>query len=213
MKDVVIVGAGGFGREMFGYVKDCMSAGKDWKIKGFIDDNPGALSGYRYDAEIISSLDDYHPAPNDVLVCAIGMPKPKKRAVEKLLSRGAKFATLVHPAAHVGSNVALGEGVVICPFVSLNCDICVGDFAMINISAGCGHDSRIGAFATISGFCDITGYCQVGEGAFLASHVCMRPSSKIGNWASVGIGSSVIVSIKDNESAFGNPAIPLRMGK
>ena len=113
----------------------------------------------------------------------------------------------------MGPNVVLGEGAIICPRVSLTCDISVGRFAMLNVATGCGHDSQIGDFATISGFCDITGFCKVGEGAFLASHVSMIPSSEIGKWSKVGIGSTVILKIKDNESAFGNPAVPLRLRK
>ncbi|CDE82933.1 sugar O-acyltransferase sialic acid O-acetyltransferase NeuD family [Coraliomargarita sp. CAG:312] len=213
MVNIIIVGAGGLGREIFGYVQDCISSGKPWKIKGFIDDNPNALQGYKYETKIISSMENYLPSPDDTLVCAIGTPKIKKEKVEKLLERGAKFTTLVHPTAYVGPNVVLGEGAVICPRVSLTCDISIGKFALLNIATGCGHDSQIGDFATISGFCDITGFCKVGEGAFLASHVSMIPNSEIGKWSKVGIGSTVILKIKDNESAFGNPAVPLRLRK
>lgn len=213
MKDIVIVGAGGFGREIFGYVKDCISSGANWKIKGFIDDNSCALLKYNYNVGIISSIEAYRPSENDALICAIGSPKIKKEKVEELLDRGAKFAALVHPSAYIGSNVAIGEGAVICPKVSLTCDVSIGKFAMLNVSTGCGHDSKIGDFASISGFCDITGFCEVGEGAFLGSHVSMAPDTKVGNWANVGIGSSVIVNIRDNERAFGNPAVPLRLKK
>lgn len=213
MVNIIIVGAGGLGREIFGYVQDCISSGKPWKIKGFIDDNPNALQGYKYETKIISSMENYLPSPDDTLVCAIGNPKIKKEKVEMLLARGAKFETLIHPTAYIGSNVAIQEGAIICPRVSLTCDISVGRFAMLNIATGCGHDSQIGDFATISGFCDITGFCKVGEGAFLASHVSMIPNSEIGKWSKVGIGSTVILKIKDNESAFGNPAVPLRLRK
>ena len=213
MTNIVIVGAGGFGREMLGYVRDCISAGAKWTIKGFLDDNLNSLQGYNYDNKIISSIQTYTPSPNDALICAIGNPKIKKEKVEMLLARGAKFETLIHPTAYIGSNVAIQEGAIICPRVSLTCDISVGRFAMLNVATGCGHDSQIGDFATISGFCDITGFCKVGEGAFLASHVSMIPSSEIGKWAKVGIGSTVILKIKDNESAFGNPAVPLRLRK
>ena len=213
MTNIIIVGAGGFGREMLGYVRDCISAGAQWRLKGFLDDNPNALQGYRYETKIISSIESYLPSPDDTLVCAIGTPKIKKEKVEKLLERGAKFTTLVHPTAYVGPNVVLGEGAVICPRVSLTCDISIGKFALLNVATGCGHDSTIGDFASVSGFCDITGFCKVGEGAFLASHVSMIPNSEVGRWARVGIGSSVIANIRDNESAFGNPAIPLRLRK
>jgi len=213
MKNIVIVGAGGFGREILGYVKDCIDAGSQWVIKGFIDDNLNSLDAYPYNQKIISTIKDYIPENDDLFVCALGLPKIKKAVVESLLSRGAKFATLVHPTAYMGANVKLGQGVVLCPRVTLTCDILIGNFVMINIASDCGHDAIVGDFATISGSCDITGHCQVGEGSFLASNVAMRPSSKIGKWASVGINSSVILNVKDNQRVFGNPAIELYVNK
>ncbi|MBQ6533631.1 MAG: acetyltransferase [Opitutales bacterium] len=210
MKNIVIVGAGGFGREVFNYACDCVRAGADWQVKGFIDDNPDALNGYDYPKKIIGSVKEYAPAEGDFFLCAVGTPKAKKSVVETLKGRGAKFEKLVHPTAYVGVNVKLGEGVVVCPQAKLICDVSLGDFAMVNCASACGHDSDIGAYAVINSFCDITGFCKVGEGAFFASRVSMRPGSKVGNWASVGIGSCVIMNIKDGVSAFGNPAAALK---
>lgn len=213
MKNIVIVGAGGFGREVFGYVADCISAGEQWIFKGFIDDNINALDNYNYPIKVISTISDYTPQPDDFLICALGNPKTKKKNIEFLLEKNAKFETLIHPSAYVGRNVKIGNGVVLCPKVSLTCDISIDDFAMLNVGTGCGHDARVGRYSTISGFCDITGFCEVGEGAFLGSHVSMHPSSKIGNWASVGLGSSVVLNVKDGTSAFGNPAVALHIKK
>ena len=99
MKNVIIVGAGGFGREVYNYVEDCIKAGVQWQIKGFLDDNLNALDDYKYPTSIISSISDYIPEENDVFICGLGNPKTKKDVVEKLLARGAKFETLVHPSA------------------------------------------------------------------------------------------------------------------
>jgi len=207
MDKVVIVGAGGFGREVFNYVEDSIRCGSIWRIKGFIDDSPHALDGYDYPRKIISSIDSYVPEHDDVCIVAVGIPKARKAVVERLRARGARFASFIHPTAQIGRNVRMGTGCVMCPETRLTCDISVGDFAIFNASSGAGHDAEIGSYATISAFCDITGHCKVGEGAFLASSVSMRPSSKVGAWASVGIGSCVIMNIKDGESAHGTPAV------
>ncbi|MBO6102454.1 MAG: acetyltransferase [Opitutales bacterium] len=208
-KNIVIVGAGGFGREVYNYVLDCVKNGADWQIKGFIDDNLSALNNYDYPQKVISSIKDYAPAEGDAFICAIGLPEPKIEFVNMLLARGAKFETLIHPTAYIGKNVKIGAGTVVCPGVKLTCDAEIGDYAMLNCNAVCGHDSRVGAFAVVSSFCDITGFCEVGEGAFLASRVSMRPSAKVGKRARVGIGSCVIMNIKDGVSAFGNPAVKI----
>jgi len=209
-KDIIIVGAGGFGREVFNYIEDVINAGADWSFKGFLDDNLDALANYDYPKKVIGKIKNYIPCENDYFICAIGGPKLKKDLVSSLVERGGKFESLIHPTARIGRNVHIGRGVVLCPYTSLNCDSFVGNYVMINGMSGCGHDSYVGDYATISAHCDITGFCKVGEGAFLASRVSMRPGSKVGNWASVGIGSCVIMNIKDGVSAFGNPAVALK---
>ena len=45
MYDIIILGAGGLGRELYLWAKD--SFPKDqYKIKGFLDDNPKVLNNY-----------------------------------------------------------------------------------------------------------------------------------------------------------------------
>ena len=210
MKNVIIVGAGGFGREVYNYVEDCIKAGVQWQIKGFLDDNLNALDDYKYPTSIISSISDYIPEENDVFICGLGNPKTKKDVVEKLLARGAKFETLVHPSAYVGRNVKLGVGCVVCPNCVLTCDSLLDDFVILNIGTSVGHDTRIGQWCTISSHCDITGFVNIAEGAFLASSVAVIPSSLIGEWATVGVNSSVISKVKDNTTVYGNPAIKLK---
>ena len=210
MKDVIIVGAGGFGREVYGYIEDAIKNGAQWRIKGFLDDNPAALDKYDYPVKTIFPLSQYQPAEGDVFACAIGTPKIKKAVVEKLKARGAKFTTLVHSSAFVGRNVSIGEGCVVCPNCVLTCDCKIGDFVMLNVGTSVGHDSQIGAWATLSSHCDVTGFAQVGEGAFFASSVAVIPSSKVGDWARVGINSSVIIKVRDGSNVFGNPAVKLK---
>ena len=46
MKHLVIVGAGGFGREMFGMAREAVGFGSEFDIKGFLDAKPTALDGF-----------------------------------------------------------------------------------------------------------------------------------------------------------------------
>ena len=56
MKDLLIVGAGGLGRELLQWVKDVNSAEATWHIKGFLDDNPNRLDGIECDYEVVGSI-------------------------------------------------------------------------------------------------------------------------------------------------------------
>lgn len=206
MKNIVIVGAGGLGREILCYVKDCIKFGANWEVKGFIDDNKESLKNYPWCDKIISTISDYTLDVDDELIIAICEPKVKKGVIKSLKQKGAKFASLIHPTCTIGENNTLGEGVVLCPYSGITCDASLGDFVFLNRHTSIGHNAKVGSYSSLSSYCDITGYATLGEGVFMASHSCVAPSVKVGNWSRVGINSAVISKIKDNNSVFGTPA-------
>lgn len=206
MKDVIIVGAGGFGREILSWTGHHPDRGKLWEVAGFIDDNPDSLRGFSCALPVLGSITDYTPDPNHLLIMALGNPQSKKAVAVKLLGVGAEFMTFVHPSAILGNNISLGCGVVICPRCVLTSDIVIGNFAMFNVASGGGHDVRVGDYCTISGGCDLTGGVVLEEGAFLGSHVSIIPGKRVGAWAKVGAGSVVVSSVKGGTTVFGNPA-------
>lgn len=206
MQRLIIVGAGGLGREVFSWASHHPDCGKVWSIAGFIDDNPNALDNFRYPVKVINSISNYIPSADDVLVCGIGDPAIKRLVCERLIAHSAKFISLIHPTVVMGMNVNLAKGVVICPHVTLTADIQVGTFSLINCHSSAGHDVDIGAWSTISGHCDVTGGCKIGEGAFLASGVRLLPGKTVGSNAYVGAASVVIKSVQSEDRVFGNPA-------
>ena len=206
MKEVYILGAGGFGREVYGWLLDYPEFGRSLRFGGFLDDDPGALDGFELEAGIVGSIRDYVPKVSHALVCGIGRVDLKRRICQPLREAGAEFPTLVHPTAVVGRNVRLGTGVVLCPRVTLTCDIEVGDFVMINCHSSAGHDVSVGAWSTISAHCDLTGHTVVEEAVFMGSGVSVIPGKRVGREAVVGAGSVVIRSVAAGKKVFGNPA-------
>jgi len=209
----VIMGAGGFGREVHAWLLDLIKNGACkptndvvWEIAGFIDDVSNAPDIFPGLPPILSKIDDYEPHPNHYIVCAIANPSAKKILSQKLIEKGAKFFTLVHPSAVVGTNVSIGLGTVICPFVVLSTDLVVGDFVTINSVCTIGHDTVISNYCTLSGHCDITGGAKLLEGAFLGSHAVIIPKVTVGEYAVVGAGSVVIRKVGPGVTVFGVPA-------
>jgi len=205
MKDIVIVGAGGFGRELLLWIKAINKATPKWRIKGFIDDNPKALAGYECDHRVIGRIQDWQPAQDEVFACAIAEPRTKEKIVSLLKSKGAFFEKIIHPAVSLGEFNKLGEGVVMYPRAALTVNIQIGDFVTL-LSSGIGHDVVVGDYSTISSNCGINGKVRIGKRVFLASHVVIVPGRTIGDDAYVGAGSVVIRNVREKSKVFGNPA-------
>lgn len=205
-KSLYLVGAGGFGRELAFWLEHHPEANKRWAIAGFLDDNPQALEGYDFPYPIVGDISTCQPGPNDLFICAIGVPGIKKQVVTCLQTKGARFISFVHPSVVVGGKVTLGEGVVLCPGVILTSCLTVGNFVMINCHSSAGHDCTIGDFCTISGHCDLTSFTTLEQGVFLGTGARLLPRIKVGAGATIGAGSVVIHHVKEKATVFGNPA-------
>ena len=206
MKKILIVGAGGFGRELLCWAGHHADCGRKWTIEGFINDRADALDGFNCAKKVLGGIADYQASDDCELLLAIGNPALKKPVVSALLAKGAKFMSFVHPSAIIGGNVSIGAGTVICPNCILSTDIEIGAFVMLNSGTSAGHDVCVGDYCTTSGGCDLTGGVHLEEGVFLGSRVSIIPGKRVGAWARVGAGSVVIGNVKRSTTVFGNPA-------
>ena len=205
MKDLIIVGASGFGREMVKYIEDINREKPTWRLKGFIDDNLHALDGYPCDYKVIGAIKDWQPSEIEEFVCALAFPEVKRKVVELLKEKGARFITLIHPTAMLHTYCSIGEGTVITPHSVISANAKVGDFVSV-LGSNVAHDASVGDFSTLSGKCALNGHVQCGKMVYMGCGVLVAPSKKIGDGATVGIGSVVISNVKAGTAVFGNPA-------
>lgn len=205
MKDLIIVGAGGFGREVLQWTKHCNESGAKWNIKGFIDDNTQSLDPYECDYEIIDTIKSYVVNENEYFAIAIAIPNVKRKIIEILKEKGAKFASIIHPTAIIGEFCELGEGLIITPNAKVSPNVKIGNYVTL-LGSGIGHDAVIGDYCTITGNCSVNGHVKLEEGVFIGSNSCIAPGKKVGAWATVGMGSMVILNVKPYTKVMGNPA-------
>jgi sugar O-acyltransferase (sialic acid O-acetyltransferase NeuD family) len=206
MKNLLIIGAGGCGREAMQWAKDINNHKTTWNIKGFLDNNPDSLKKVSCDIPNLGSEDNYQIQKDDEFVCAIGSSKVRTKVIEKMIARGAVFTSLVHPTAVMADTAKLGKSVIIYPFALISDNASIGDYSIINMYSSVAHDSVLGKCCTISAHCDITGMCTLGDNVFMGTTSNMIPGSRIGNDVYICAGSTVMTKIRDSKKVLGNPA-------
>lgn len=210
MKKLLIVSAGAFGREVLDWALAVPPSKRDWEVKGFLDDRPNILAGKNSPFPIVGRAETYHFAEEDRVVCAIGEPRVKLEYCRRLKARGARFISLIHPTAIIGSNCRVGEGCILCPLTVVTNNVTLGDFVTLNLAATAGHDATIGSGCTLSPHADTTGWTVLGEGVFLGSHAVVLPRAKVGDYAVVGAGSVVLKKAAAGATVFGVPAMAMQ---
>jgi sugar O-acyltransferase (sialic acid O-acetyltransferase NeuD family) len=206
LKNLVIVGAGGFGREVYHWAKQSFAYETEFTIKGFLDDGKNSIEESGITHPVLGKISEYLPNINDIFIMAIAAPKIKLEIAQSLISRGAKFTNVIHKSSIIIASAKIGSGIVVCPFSVISSKSVVEDHVFINTNTTIGHDAFIGKGSTISGHCDITGNCHLEEGVFLGSHACMVPKSHIGSYAIIGAGSCVIKKVAAAQTVVGVPA-------
>jgi sugar O-acyltransferase (sialic acid O-acetyltransferase NeuD family) len=202
--NIIIIGAGGFGREVYVWAKESFS-NNQYKIKGFIDDNNNALDDYNLDIGIIGSIDGYMPDKQDRFLIAIGNVNTKKSIITKLKEKGIKYINLIHPSAIIFDTARIGIGVIICPLCIISDHVKIDDFVIINSYSTCGHDARIGKYCTLSSFAAVNGFGVLENEVFLGTHSTVIPGKKVGYKSKVSANSVVMRDVPANKIVFGVP--------
>lgn len=177
---VVIAGAGGFGLEVLDYLEEQARAGGP-PVAGFIDDTPGAPLPEGAAVPHLGTIDNFRPAPGQVVVVAIGAVIGRRAVLERLWRNGVRTPPFVALSAMVSPSAVLGEGVVVCPFTIVNRNARVGAGAMINVHCTVAHGASVGAHSILSPYSTLNGDASVGEGCFLGTRATVYPRVQIGD--------------------------------
>lgn len=203
---IVIVGAGGFGREVLQYVLDAMRLQPGYVVKGFLDDAPPDLETFGLDLPVLGGTDRYDFGPDDRAIIAVGEPSVRLAMAERLEACGARFVTLVHPLAYVSEAATLGAGCIVAPFASVGAHARLGDHAVLTFYASVGHDARIGRACGFSPHAVANGGAVLGDGVFLGAYAVVNPTRTVGARSKVAAGAVVYHPVPEDVLAVGNPA-------
>ena len=205
-KNLYIIGARGFGREVVSTLSMWNGFYDQYVIKGFLDDKSDALDGFLGYPPIVSSVEGFVPGEHDVVVCGLGAVKWRKKYIDILLSKGARFETFISPEARVARTARIGRGVLVFEHVSISVDVKVGDFVLFHPFSTLGHDTEVGDYTVVENGVFCGGFVKVGKLVTLHTRATILPHQKVGDDAIVGACSCVIRNVKPGATVFGNPA-------
>lgn len=209
MKKLVIVGVGGFGREVAWLVERINSVQPTWELLGFIDDNAEThgtvVNGYPVlgGCEWVVSQNG-----NTYVACAVGASKTRRKLVERL--KGANFATLIDPKVEMSERIKMGEGCIICAGTILTVDITLGSHVIINLDCTIGHDAVLSDYTTLYPSVNVSGNTHLGECAEMGTGSQIIQGLKVGEGTIVGAGAVVVKELPGECTAVGSPAKPIK---
>jgi sugar O-acyltransferase (sialic acid O-acetyltransferase NeuD family) len=204
---VVILGAGGFAREVLDVFDAANAAKASFDVLGYIVDTEYVESGKVINGKPI--LGDYEwlrGKPAIKCICGVGAPEVRFRMINRVHEIGAGFCSIIHPGAIMSSWNTIGEGSVITAGCILTNQIRIGNHVHVNLDCTIGHDAVLQDFVTLAPGVHVSGKVNIEEGSYIGTGVNIIEGKRIGAWSVVGAGSTVIRDIPENATAVGVPA-------
>ena len=212
MKDLIIIGASGFGREVAWLAERINAVEPTWNLLGFLDDNieirGNDINGYK----VIGTTKDCEKHQSAYFVCAIGASKTRQTIIEKIkgINPSIKFATLIDPSVEMSRLVEVGEGSIICAHNIITVNIVIGKHVIVNLDCTIGHDAILEDFVTLYPSVNVSGTTHIGYCSELGTGMQIIQGKVIGKNSIVGAGAVVVKDIPDNCTAVGSPAKPIK---
>jgi len=203
MKEVIIIGSGGHGAELDDYIYYNRKHGaEEYKIIGYLDDNPDNYSSYSFSAPLIGGVKDHDVRRDIYYIMGIANLAYRQKFVEQYIKSGAKFLSLIHAAAYISRSSKIGSGVIIGPNANLGPNTRIDDFSVINSRSSMGHDTIVGKYNFISPNVCFSGFTEVGNGNLFGINSATIPGIHIGNNNKIMAGMVIDKNIGDDTVYF-----------
>lgn len=211
MKDLVIYGAGGFGREVAAMLKRLNKSVPTWNLLGFVDDNTqlypkGTSNEYGVMLGNIDFINQYDKPLSVVL--AFGKPMIIEKVYRKIVNQNINFPNIIGVEAKIldEDNFQMGIGNIICSYATMSCNVRLGNFNVFNNRCSVGHDAQIGDFNTFMTATRISGDTRIGTLNFFGVGSVLLQGLTVGTQTTIAAGAVVMRKTKDNQLYMGNPA-------
>ena len=212
MKDLIIFGASGFGREVAWAAERQNKKEPTWNILGFMDDADDIqgteINGYK----VLGKTSDVGYYPEAYFVVAVGASRTREKIVSnmKAVNPSIKFGTVIDPSVEMSDLVRIGEGTIICAHTIITVNIEIGSHVIINLDCTVGHDAILKDFVTLYPSVNVSGITNIGHAVELGTGMQIIQGKTVGDYSIVGAGAVVVKDIPAKCTAVGSPAKPIK---
>ena len=212
MKDLIIFGASGFGREVAWAVERLNKVTPTWNLLGFMDDADDIqgteINGYK----VLGKTADVSNYPDAYYVVAVGASRTREKIVSnmKTVNPSIKFGTVIDPSVEMSELVTIGEGTIICAHTIITVNIEIGAHVIINLDCTVGHDAVLQDYVTLYPSVNVSGITNIGHAVELGTGKQIIQGKTVGDYSIVGAGAVVVKDIPAKCTAVGSPAKPIK---
>lgn len=206
MRDLVILGAGGYGTEALEVAEAMNEDTSRWNILGILDDDHRKHGALICDHPVLGGRDWLDGRDLDVVVC-LGQPSLRRLVCLDVAARcRVAFPSLIHPAATISKRAQIGPGTVVFAGSVVATNTRIGNHVLVGRNASVGHDLSVEDYVNIFPAATLSGHSSIGEGTEIGSNATVIPMMQVGCWSVIGAGAVVTRDFPDNITAVGMPA-------
>lgn len=207
MKDIVIIGAGGVGKEVSWIIDQINGVRKIYKVLGFIDDNKDIWGKEILGYKVLGGLDFLEEINyRGCAAIAITDYVVKKNMTQRLNNLEIEFPIIKHPKVKVPESTTIGQGSIIYEGVIISPDVKIGNFVIVSPKCGIGHDSVIEDYVSLLWNVSISGNDHIEEGVLFGSASTIIQGKKVKNESIIGAGAVVVKDIEKKGTYVGVPS-------
>jgi acetyltransferase EpsM len=208
MVPLVVLGATEFSAE----VADVIGDTGEFEVAAFLENDVRERAGGTIDGIPVLWIDDATKlAATHVAVCGLGTTR-RSRFTGQAAAAGFRFATVVHPSAHVSRTSSLGEGTIVGAGAVVAAHTTIGRHVIVNRGTLVGHHSVIGDHVSLQSGANVAGLCTIGDSTYVGMGALILNTVSVGSYSVVGAGSVVTRDVPDHVQVIGVPAVIVKEG-